>query len=85
MHIENRIVQHRPLLLGEALSLSARVSALRPHRRGRQFDFVSEARVGGELVWEGVATNLKRGEGSESRDAWDVRGPAGDGALDAAG
>jgi acyl dehydratase len=66
VHIANRIVQHRPLLLGEELALSVSVSELRPHRRGRQFDFVSEVRVGDELVWEDVSTNLKRGEGDES-------------------
>jgi acyl dehydratase len=66
VHIANRIVQHRPLLLGEELTLSASVSELRPHRRGRQFDFVSSARVGDELVWEDVSTNLKRGDGDES-------------------
>ena len=66
VHIANRIVQHRPLLLGEELAFSVSVSELRPHRRGRQFDFVSEVRVGDELVWEDVSTNLKRGEGDES-------------------
>lgn len=66
VHIANRIVQHRPLLLGEELSLSVSVSALRPHRRGRQFDLLSEVRVGDELVWEDVSTNLKRGDGDES-------------------
>jgi hypothetical protein len=42
------------------------VGKLRPHRRGRQFDFVSEVRVGGELVWEDVSTHLKRGDGDEA-------------------
>jgi acyl dehydratase len=66
VHIANRIVQHRPLLLGETLSLRVLTSELRPHRRGREFDFVSELRVGDELVWEDVSTNLKRGDGDES-------------------
>jgi acyl dehydratase len=66
VHIANRIVQHRPLLLGEELALSVSASELRPHRRGRQFDFVSEVRVGDELVWEDVSTHLKRGGGDES-------------------
>ena len=66
VHIANRIVQHRPLRLGEALSLTASASGLSPHRRGRTFDFVTRAHVGGELVWEGFATNLKRGGGDES-------------------
>jgi hypothetical protein len=63
VHIGNRIVQHRPIRLGETLSLLASVQGFEPHRRGRTFDFVTEARVGDELVWEGFATNLKRGEG----------------------
>jgi acyl dehydratase len=66
VHIANRIVQHRPLQLGEELTITARISELRPHRRGRQFDFISEARAGGELVWEDVSTNLKRGDGDDS-------------------
>jgi acyl dehydratase len=66
VHVANRIVQHRPLLLGEELALRVSVSELRPHRRGRAFDFVSEVRVDGELVWEDISTNLKRGDGDES-------------------
>ncbi len=76
VHIANRIVLHRPLRLGEELTITARVSELRPHRRGRAFDFVSEARVGDELVWEDISTNLKRGDGDESvRDARDFEDP----------
>jgi acyl dehydratase len=76
VHIANTITQHRPLLLGEELALSARVSALRPHRRGQVFDFLTEARVGGTLVWEDVSTNLKRGSGDESvRDTWTFEAP----------
>ena len=41
VHIANRITQHRPLRLGEELALSVRVSELRPHRRGRAFDFLT--------------------------------------------
>src|SRR3954447_14561005 len=66
VHIANRIVQHRPISLREDLSLLASVRGFQPHRRGRTFDFVTEARVGDELVWEGFATNLKRGDGDES-------------------
>jgi acyl dehydratase len=71
VHIANRITQRRPLLLGEPLTLSVRVSALRPHRRGQVFAFATEARVGDELAWEGVAAYLKRGDGDDSvRDDW---------------
>jgi hypothetical protein len=66
VHIANRIVQQRPLLLGEPLTLTAWTEGFQPHRRGKTFDFVTEARVNGELVWQGFATNLKRGVGDES-------------------
>jgi acyl dehydratase len=66
VHIANRIVQHRPLRLGEVVTVSARVEGFQPHRRGKTFDFVSEARVRDELVWEGFSTNLKRGAGDET-------------------
>lgn len=66
VHIANRIVQHRPLRLGEALTLTARTEGFTPHRRGRTFDFVTEARVGDELVWQEFSTNLKRGPGDET-------------------
>ena len=62
-----------------------RGSQLRPHRRGRQFDFVTEASVGDELVWEDVSTNLKRGDGDDRvRDACGARGAAGHRRLAAA-
>jgi len=66
VHIANRIVQHRPPLLGEELALRVSVSELRPHRRGRVFDFLSEVRVKDERVWEEVSTNLKRGDGDDT-------------------
>ena len=66
VHVANRIVQHRPLELGEALELRVHAGPLQPHRRGRTFDFVSEAYAGGELVWEEFSTMLKRGAGDES-------------------
>ena len=71
VHIANRITQHRPVRLGEELSLGVRVGELRPHRRGRVFDFVTAVRVADELVWESTSTNLKRGDGDpDARDDW---------------
>ena len=53
VHIANRIIQHRPIALGETLDAArARDAAASRTRRGRTFAFVTEARVGGELVWE---------------------------------
>lgn len=64
VHVENRIAQHRPLGLGEELTLRARPTALAPHPKGKTFTIVTEARTaGGELAWEGVSTILRRGKG----------------------
>ena len=69
VHIENRIVQHRRIPVGERLDLTVRATPLEDHPKGRQFTLVSEARVSGELVWEDYSTNLRIGGGSgESKD-----------------
>lgn len=65
VHIVNRIVQHRPLGVDEAFDLTVRCNPLEPHPKGRQFTFVSEARVGGVLVWEDFSTYLRRGGGDK--------------------
>jgi hypothetical protein len=61
VHVENRIVQHRPIGLAEELSLIVRPTQLQPHPKGRTFSLVTEAQVGGETVWESVSTMLRRG------------------------
>lgn len=66
VHIENQIVQHRPIGDSETLSLRVRATPVEPHPRGRQFSIHTEASVGGEVVWEESSTNLKRGGGSGS-------------------
>lgn len=65
VHVSNRIVQHRPIDLSETLELRVYLTPLRPHRSGRTFTIVSEARVEGELVWEDHSTMLRRGRSSE--------------------
>jgi len=65
VHVENRIVQHRPVAVAEELDLLVRPTALQPHRSGRTFSLVTEVRVDGELVWESVSTMLRRGRGDE--------------------
>jgi hypothetical protein len=71
VHITNAIVQHRPIDAGEVLAIAARTSDPRPHRRGRQFDIVTEVTSGGELVWEERSTNLR----IERRDERDSERP----------
>lgn len=61
VHVGNRITQHRPVRLGEPLTLSVRAANARPHRRGATADIIGQAHVGDELVWEGVSTYFYRG------------------------
>ena len=68
VHIYNRIVQHRPIRSTETLRLDVWATPVEDHPRGKQFSLSSEARVGDELVWEELSTNLKRGAGSGSRE-----------------
>jgi hypothetical protein len=69
VHVFNRIVQHRPIGVGETLSLTVGATPLEPHPRGTQFSLRSEARVDDELVWEEVSTNLRRGRGADTKAA----------------
>jgi acyl dehydratase len=76
VHIENRIVQHRPIALGEELEIRVRATKLEPHPRGRTFALLSDVVVDGERVWEGISTMLRRGGGSGGGPA--EAGPSGD-------
>ncbi|MBK1784677.1 MaoC/PaaZ C-terminal domain-containing protein [Prauserella cavernicola] len=69
VHVANRITQHRPVGIGEELTLRVRAQNLRPHEKGTQFDVLSEAVAGGQTVWTDVSTYLRRGGGSGSGGA----------------
>lgn len=72
VHLANRITQHRPLRIDEALEIRVRATDLREHAKGRQFDVVSEAFVADRPVWTDVSTYLRPGGGSgESGDRKD--------------
>jgi acyl dehydratase len=73
VHIANRITQHRAVRRSERLDIEVRATPVEEHPRGKQFSLVSEVRVGEELVWEEVSTNLKRGASNNGGKA-----PAGD-------
>jgi acyl dehydratase len=60
IHVENRIVQHRPVRLDERVALRVHATALEAHARGRAFTIVSEARAGDEVVWTDETTILRR-------------------------
>lgn len=69
VHIRNSITRYRAIGTGEPLTVRVELSDLRPHPKGRQFDIVASAKVGGETVWEETSTNLHRGRGEEDADA----------------
>jgi acyl dehydratase len=74
IHIANEITQHRPIAMREPLDLRISATALAEHPRGLSFSLISQARAGGELVWEERSTMLRRGPArpggaSSARDA----------------
>lgn len=83
VHVENVVTVHRPLHVDDRLDLVVRAQNLRPHRRGRQVDLVTEVSVAGEPAWHGVSTYLARG--SEHPEAPATSPPSLDGAEPPAG
>jgi acyl dehydratase len=67
VHVGNRIEQTRQLTADDRLDLSVHAENLRDHPRGRQYDVVTTASVGGETVWRDVSTYLRRGPSSEPK------------------
>jgi len=63
VHLENAIARVRPVAVGEPVSVSAHAENLRRHTKGRAFDLVSTATVGGEEVWSSRSTYLRLGGG----------------------
>lgn len=61
VHVANRVEVERPARAGERFRLAVRAQDLRAHPRGQQVDLVADATVGGEQVWRGVSTYLRRG------------------------
>jgi hypothetical protein len=64
VHLENRIVVHRPALVSDVFDLVVKTTPIEPHPKGKTFALVSTASVDGELVWEERSTMLRRGGGS---------------------
>jgi MaoC like domain len=60
VHVANRIVQHRPIGIGEELKICVRPTSLQPHPRGRTFDLLTKVWIGREKAWESVSTMLRR-------------------------
>jgi acyl dehydratase len=64
VHVANSITTVRPVRADEPVSFTVRAANLRPHSAGRQLDLLAEANVGGEKVWSGRSTYLRRGKPS---------------------
>ena len=60
VHIRNQIKQTRKVGVNEQLTLSCKFGELQPHDKGVQFDFITTAKVGNEVVMEGTTTYLAR-------------------------
>jgi acyl dehydratase len=69
VHVENSIVQHRPIGVAEEMTIRVRPTKLRPHPKGKTFSLETEVLVEGKLVWESVSTMLRRGKGDEKAKA----------------
>lgn len=67
VHIANRIEQRAPIAVDARPRLRVWAERLRPHHRGRQLDLVTEASLGGEVVWLEHSTYLRPGDGSGER------------------
>jgi len=69
VHVANTITHVRPVRLGERIAMHVRPTALEAHPRGRVFTIVSQASVGGDVVWREESTFLRReGGGGAPRD-----------------
>lgn len=60
VHTSIEIDQQRALTTTDALELSVRATQLSPHHRGTEATLVTEARVGGSIVWTSSSTYLAR-------------------------
>ncbi|MFW2078062.1 MaoC family dehydratase [Acinetobacter sp. ULE_I010] len=60
VHIRNQIKQARKIGVNEQLTLSCQFGELKAHEKGVQFDFITTAKVGNDVVMEGITTYLAR-------------------------
>jgi acyl dehydratase len=75
VHLANSITAHRPIAIGETVTVTTRAEEVRPHPKGRTVDVVASIDTGGEVVWESTSTYLRRGRGDA--DATVPDGPTG--------
>ncbi|HET7416083.1 MAG TPA: MaoC/PaaZ C-terminal domain-containing protein [Solirubrobacterales bacterium] len=85
VHVENSIVQKRPIGIDEEMTIRVRPTKLQRHPKGKTFSLETEVLVDGEVVWESVSTMLRRsgsnGDGKAAKqkkgfDSLDADAPA---------
>jgi acyl dehydratase len=70
VHLTNSITVHRPIAIGETVTVTTRAEEVRAHPKGRTVDVVASIDAGGDVVWESTSTYLRRGRA-------DAEGPDG--------
>jgi acyl dehydratase len=83
VHVENSIIQKRPIGIDEEMTIRVRPTKLQPHPKGKTFSLETEVLVDGKVVWESTSTMLRRGrsngdapKGEKSFDSLDPDAPA---------
>ncbi|MGB0592147.1 MAG: MaoC/PaaZ C-terminal domain-containing protein [Myxococcota bacterium] len=78
VHVDNRIVQHRPIPEGAALDVRAHMGSLTTDDKGQRFELVTTVSVAGEVVWEEVSGILKRAASPGKKRAKRPTAPGGE-------
>lgn len=60
VHVQNEITQHRAIKALEKMDVTCFFSDIRKTDKGYDVDIKTEVHITGELVWEGISTNLTR-------------------------
>jgi acyl dehydratase len=58
VHIENHIIQHRPIAVTDTVGVAVHAANLREHRRGLLVDILTDVKVGNDPAWNQVTTFL---------------------------
>jgi acyl dehydratase len=69
VHVENSIVQRRPIGIDEEMTIRVRPTKLQPHPKGKTFSLETEVLVDGAIVWESTSVMLRRGGSSAGENA----------------
>ena len=69
VHIANEVTQYRPITPKETVRLTCTFGHIEAHEKGKSFNVLGSAHVGGELVWECNSTYLARGATPSSQGA----------------